>query len=79
MGRINDGQSQPENDTRLLSISQQVVKGRENFKKQILIICDGDMMQFNEIMRGGVDTYLLKVELYVEKILAFEKINKKKK
>lgn len=35
-----------------------------------MIICGNDMNEYNAVMRSGVDTFLTKMEIYVEGIAA---------
>ena len=43
-------------------------KAQERLKEQVMAMCDGDVLAYNQMMRNDVEVFILKFESFVKSI-----------
>lgn len=73
LGRLDSGTGEPAKEDRLFEIRTKIRQKAEDFQKSLMILSDGDMVQYNALRRSTVGEYLIKLDNYVTQIESIEK------
>jgi hypothetical protein len=68
MGRISDATTTTAGNTESLFLADHINKMREDFKSQLMSLCDGDVKNYEAIKKLSVEDYLIKLDNFVSHI-----------
>lgn len=73
LDRLTSGTDEPDKESAIFEIRTKIRKRSEDRQKSLLIICDGDVSQWQELKKCTVEDYLIKLDNFVSRNVADDK------
>jgi len=70
--QLNSGERSPQEDAFIIAWRERVRQRQEDQRIHIMMLVDGDIKNYNEILQSTCETYLIALAGYVKKIKAMQ-------
>jgi len=74
--RINSGTTEPNKESRLFEIRNKIRTRSEDTDKSLMMLCNGDVVQYKELKRSTMYEYITKLDNYAQIVAPKEDIMK---